>query len=276
MKVDVDGIKFNVALNESGYNDNKTPLVFLHGFTGCATDWQFIFDNIPSNYFPLAIDLIGHGESDSPEDPKYYSCSSIVYQLHSITKFLKFEKSIFVGYSMGGRASLSFALRHPTKVKALILESATPGIEDICDQKQRVELDFLLADKIKEEGIEAFTDFWFNTPLFRSLTNITDYEAEKNKRNKNSVIGLTNLLQGFSTGLMPNYWDKIFSIKIPTLLISGELDTKYTNICDEMKNRITGSVHKVIHETGHNTHLENPEVFTKLVLDFLNTIERLS
>jgi 2-succinyl-6-hydroxy-2,4-cyclohexadiene-1-carboxylate synthase len=276
MKVDVDGINFNVVTKPADYDGTKIPLIFLHGFTGCANDWRFIFDEIPSDYYPVAMDLIGHGKTDSPEDPRHYSCSSIVFQLHTITKFLNFEKIILAGYSMGGRASLSFALRHPSKIKALILESTTPGIEDICDQKQRVEMDLLLADKIKEEGIEKFTDFWFNTPLFKSLTNITNFEAEKNKRNKNSVIGLANSLQGFSTGLMPNYWEKIYSIKIPVLLITGELDIKYTAVAVEMKNRIQGSSHTIIPDVGHNTHIEKPELFTKLVLDFLNTTERSS
>ncbi len=274
MKVDVDGIGFNVLLHYSEYDNLQTPIIFLHGFTGSAVDWQFIFNQLPSNYYPLAIDLIGHGETDSPEDPKYYTCSSIVYQLFTITKKLGFEKFLIAGYSMGGRAALSFTLRHPYKVKALIMESTTAGIEDICDQKQRVEFDLLLADKIKEEGIESFTDFWFNTPLFKSLQNFTDFEAEKNKRNKNSVTGLANSLMGFSTGLMPNYWQKIKLIEAPVLLISGEYDKKYTNINKSMKSFIPNSRHKVIPQTGHNTHLEKPELFTKFVVEFLNSIER--
>ena len=274
MKVNVDGIGFNVLLHPSDFTKSKTPIIFLHGFTGSCIDWKFILDKFPQEYYPVAIDLIGHGESDSPEDPKYYSCSSIVYQLHSITKKLGFDKFLLAGYSMGGRAALSFTLRHQSKVTALIMESTTAGIEDICDQKQRVQFDLLLADKIKDEGIEAFTDFWFNTPLFRSLRNHIDFENEKNKRNKNSVMGLANSLSGFSTGLMPNYWDRIHTIKVPVLLISGEFDEKYTKLNAEMNSLISTSKHITVEGTGHNTHLEKPELFTKFVLDFLNTIER--
>jgi len=273
MKVDVDGIGFNVLLHDSEYDNHKAPIIFLHGFTGNAADWQFIFHQLPKNYYPVAIDLIGHGGTDSPEDPKHYSCSSIVYQIYTIAQKLGFEKFLITGYSMGGRAALSFTLRHPSKIKALILESATAGIEDICDQKQRVQLDLLLADKIKEQGVESFTEFWFNTPLFQSLKNLTDFEAEKNKRNRNSVVGLTNMLSGFSTGLMPNYWERIHTIEMPVLLISGELDEKYTSINRTMKSLIPNSLHHIVPETGHNTHLENPVLFAKFVADFLNSIE---
>ena len=77
MKLKVDDIQFNLLIYESDFSNEKTPIVFLHGFTGRATDWQFIFDKIPEKFSPIAIDLIGHGETDSPENQDYYSCHAI-------------------------------------------------------------------------------------------------------------------------------------------------------------------------------------------------------
>jgi pimeloyl-ACP methyl ester carboxylesterase len=57
MKLTVDDIKFNIILNETDLNTNKTPVVFLHGFTGCAKDWLFLFDRIPRNFSPLQLIL---------------------------------------------------------------------------------------------------------------------------------------------------------------------------------------------------------------------------
>ncbi|MEG8946642.1 2-succinyl-6-hydroxy-2,4-cyclohexadiene-1-carboxylate synthase [Rosettibacter firmus] len=274
MKIKVDQIEFNILIDEKNYKEEKTPIIFLHGFTGCAEDWLFIFDKLPSEYYPIAIDLIGHGLTDSPDDPNYYTCRAIVNQLNYIFESLKIHKLILCGYSMGGRAALSYCLHYPQKIIASIFESTTAGIEDITIKKERVISDFLLAEKIREEGIESFIDYWMNNPLFKTQKEIPEYELIKKKKYKNSVIGLSNLLMGFSTGLMPSYWDKINQLEFPVLLITGSLDEKYTSISKRMKEKLKNAEHKIAESCGHNVHLEKPDVFIKFVLDFLNNKKR--
>lgn len=271
MKIEVDGIKFNLLLNESNLATDKIPVIFLHGFTGCAEDWLFIFDKLPAQYFPIAIDLIGHGETDSPEDTSLYSSSSIIHQLDYIFTKLNLNRIVITGYSMGGRAAISYCMRYPEKIIAAILESTTAGIENIELKKERVEFDFLLAEKIKEEGVESFIDYWMSTPLFKSLKNISDYDSIKNKKIKNSIAGLTNSLYGFSTGLMPSYWDRLKLLNFPALILSGSNDSKYTCICKNLTMLIKNATHKIVENAGHNVHLEKPDVFTNFVSDFLNT-----
>lgn len=272
MKLNVDGIQFNILLNKTDLNQNKTAVIFLHGFTGCADDWNFIFDKLPSKFFPIAIDLIGHGKTDSPEDQNHYTCSAIVHHLNSITESLGLKNFLIVGYSMGGRAALSFSLKYPHKVIAAVLESATAGIQDISQKKDRVEFDLLLAEKIKKEGVKSFTEFWFNMPLFARIKKLPAFEEIKNKRTANSVTGLSNGLCGFSTGLMPSYWERLSSIHFPVLLISGEFDLKYTGINKSMRTKFPNAQHQIFSKCGHNTHLEKPELFTKFVVDFLNSL----
>ena len=274
MKLTIDGIRFNLLFDDTGLGKGKIPLIFLHGFTGSADDWHFIFDKLPAYYLPIAVDLIGHGDSESPENTDFYSCGSIVGHLNSIIGQLGISELILSGYSMGGRAALSYIIKYPSKVKAAILESTSPGIEEICAKKQRVELDLLLADKILREGIESFTDFWFDTPLFSTIKKLPGFESEKKKRNRNNPVGLANILTGFSTGFMPSYWKRITSIKQPVLLISGAFDEKYTGINKKMNAIFPNSQHYTVADAGHNVHLEKPMVFTKLVVNFLTTIER--
>lgn len=274
MILKVDDIEFNLLLNESELNKEKTPIVFLHGFTGDSSDWQFLFDKLPNNLLPVAIDLIGHGKSASPIDPKHYTCTAIVQQLNSIFSQLNFQNIILAGYSMGGRVALSYCLKHPQQIRAAVLESSTPGIEDIRLKKERVEFDLLLAEKIKNEGVESFINFWFDTPLFKSLKKLPDFDKIKRKRLENNKTGLANSLLSFSTGLMMSYWEKLYSLSFPVLLISGEFDNKYTKINKEMKSKFPNAQHKTISECSHNVHIEKPELFTKLVTDFLDSIER--
>jgi 2-succinyl-6-hydroxy-2,4-cyclohexadiene-1-carboxylate synthase len=274
MKLYVDGIGYNVLIKESELGSPKIPILFLHGFTGCTGDWNFIFDKLPGDFLPFAIDLIGHGESDSPDNPQNYTCSAIVKAIDVLTEELSFNYFIIAGYSMGGRTALSYSLKNQHKIRAAIFESATPGIESIQEKKERVEHDFLLADKIKSDGVESFMEFWLNLPMFNTLTESHNLDDLRTSRYKNSVTGLSNSLVGFSTGLMNSYWDRLHELAFPTLLISGSSDEKFTAINKRMANLLPNARHKIIDGAGHNTHLEKPDVFVNLVMDFLNALER--
>lgn len=274
MKLFVDGIGYNVLIKEPELKTSKTPILFLHGFTGCADDWNFIFDHLPERFLPFALDLTGHGQSDSPDNSQYYTCAAIVKAIDNIIEELCFEKIIIAGYSMGGRAALSYSLKNPTKIKSAILESSTAGIESIEEKKARVEHDFLLADIIKNDGVESFMDLWLNLPMFNSLSETYSLSELKNSRSHNSITGLSNSLIGFSTGIMNSYWSRLHELTFPTLLISGSLDEKFTGINKRMAKLLPNAKHAIIENAGHNTHLEKPDVFVNLVMDFLNALER--
>ncbi len=273
MNLEIDGQKFNLLLDETSDRHNRIPIVFLHGFTGSAKDWLFIFDSLPKKFFPIAIDLIGHGETDSPEDLSMYSCGSIVHQLNSIFEKLGIHKFVIVGYSLGGRAALSYSIKYQHKILAAIFESTTAGIENITEKKERVEHDLLLADKIKSEGMDWFMKFWLDLPMFHSLKEKFDIDYIRNERAKNNVIGLSNMLAGFSTGLMSSYWYELKYLDFPVLLVTGSEDQKFTTINKRMCELIPNVDLKIVDNAGHNTHLEKPELFIKLVLDFLNSLK---
>jgi 2-succinyl-6-hydroxy-2,4-cyclohexadiene-1-carboxylate synthase len=272
MIIKIDDIDFNVLVDESKLKSEKIPVIFLHGFTGQSEDWKFIFNKLPSQFFPVAIDLIGHGKSSSPINPRYYSTGAITCQLNRIINILGLKEVILIGYSMGGRAVISYCARYNQNILGAVLESSTAGIQDFNQRKERVEFDLLLSEKIKTEGIEKFLEYWFNIPLFESLKDISNSDELKNQRMKNNVIGLSNMLAGFSTGLMPDFWSRLKEFNFPVVLISGELDKKYTDLNSKMAQLLPDAKHEIIKKCGHNTHLENPELFTKLVNNFLTSI----
>lgn len=273
MKLNLDGINFNILIDESKISQVKIPFLFLHGFTGSSEDWKFIFDHLPKIYLPFAIDLIGHGKTDSPNDSKYYTCTSIINQINSILNFFNFQKIMLAGYSMGGRIALSYTLKNVHRISALILESTSAGIENIDEKKKRVEQDLILSEFILNEGVEKFIEHWFNTPLFSELKQLENFDQLIEKRKLNNPIGLANTLKSFSTGLMNSYWDKLKFLNLPVLLITGEKDKKYTTQNFNMNKLIPNSNHKIIPNANHNTHLEKPELFTNFVLEFLNKLK---
>lgn len=254
------------------YEAGELPVLFLHGFSGSANDWKDFLELIPEGFFPLALNLPGHGNNICNLQAENYSSISTSNQIKAIIDELNFQEIIIVGYSMGGRAALSFSNIFPYKVKGLFLESTSPGIDNPEERIERNKKDKELAGFILNNTIEKFVDYWMDQPLFSTLKNLTPeivYNIKKSKQG-NKREGLANSLRGFGTGIMPPLWNSLSSIHSPVYLITGELDEKFTLINKEMKKLLPKAGHTVIKNCGHNVHLENPEEFLNVLVLFLN------
>lgn len=271
----IDNLNFNLEYDKSDFV-TKTPIIFLHGFTGNLNDWKFVDKKLNNNFSPIFIDLIGHGNSSSPDDAELFTSKMQIKFLKIILQELNLEKVILVGYSMGGRLAIDFSHTFPENVKALVLESASFGLENEGEKEERIQNDSRLAEQIENSTIEEFINYWENIPLFDSQKNLPDQVLEEIKKEKiksNNPVGLKNSLLGFSTGRMKNYFMLISNFNFPILLIYGELDKKFVNIAKRINPLIKNSEMKIVKNAGHNLHLEKPGEFLKLLDTFLSKIE---
>ncbi len=275
MKFNIDGIKINIE-HPREIDPEKDFVLFLHGFTGCAEDWYPLFEQFPENYNLFALDLVGHGKSDAPMDSNFYTAENLVKQIKFVKDQLTTNKIFVAGYSMGGRAALSFAASYPDDIKGLILESATAGIKNEEERKKRYEDDLKLVEYIESHTLEEFIDLWIDQELFNTLRRFSNEKLKKIKKKKasGSKIGYANSLKGFSTGIMPPLHDRLKKIPVKVLLISGDLDTKFTGINARLAKRFFKAKHKIVKNSGHNTHLEEPKRFLEIVTNYLNQFKQ--
>ncbi len=245
-------------------------LFCLHGFTGSSDDWTEAANLFSPQLKVYAVDLIGHGKSDSPSDINLYRQDSIVQQLNELFSLHAGEKFYLLGYSMGGRIALSYAVKYPHRLEGLILESSSAGIKDMRQREARKIQDQQLADFILNHSLDEFADYWMNLDLFNTQRRFSDERLEliRKAKLKNSKTGLSNSLIGFGTGVMNPLYDYLNKITVKTLLITGELDSKFTAINSEMVKYFPDVIHKVINNAGHNTHLEESKRFTEVVREF--------
>ncbi|MFC7787064.1 MULTISPECIES: 2-succinyl-6-hydroxy-2,4-cyclohexadiene-1-carboxylate synthase [unclassified Rossellomorea] len=264
----VNDIRYFVEVKGEG-----EPLVFLHGFTGDTTTWSKITDQLSSTYRCVSIDLIGHGRTEAPEDFSRYTMDRVSNDLDSILSALEIEQAVLIGYSMGGRTALHFAMSYPQKVKSLILESASPGLKTGEERVERRKKDHALAERIMREGMEDFVDFWEEIPLFASQKRLTDNERAEIRQQRlgQSPLGLSNSLKGMGTGAQDSWWDKLGELSIPVHLLVGELDQKFVHIAKEMKNLNPDFQIMTISNTGHAIHVEEPRKFGTIIEDLLLT-----
>lgn len=263
------------SLNGSAYrvtiSGDGPPLLLLHGFTGSAESWAEIMPQLIARWRVLAPDLLGHGGSDAPADPPRLGMQPQVADLIALLDLLQLPSARVLGYSMGGRVALSLAIAAPDRVERLVLESASPGLADPTERAVRIAADEALADRIERDGLAAFVAYWEGLALFASQAALPAATRARHRaqRLRGSPHGLAQSLRGLGTGRMPPLWDQLGALRVPTLLLAGDLDTKYTQIARQMVERLPNAQLRIVAGVGHTIHLERPVNYVNLVADFL-------
>ncbi|WP_175990592.1 2-succinyl-6-hydroxy-2,4-cyclohexadiene-1-carboxylate synthase [Bacillus sp. Marseille-Q1617] len=262
----VNEIDYFVDVKGEGF-----PLVFLHGFTGDSRTWDDITSRIGKTHQCITIDIIGHGKSECPLDAERYSMDAVSRDISNILNQLDIKRAAFIGYSMGGRLALHFSNLYPEYVSVLILESASPGLKTEEAQKERRERDLALADKIMQEGMEYFVNFWEEIPLFSTQKRLPGevQETIRVQRLQQSPVGLSNSLKGMGTGAQPSWWDRLHELSFPVVLMIGELDHKFAAIAKEMEKHIPEVEVITFFDTGHAIHVEEPRKFGTIIEEVL-------
>jgi 2-succinyl-6-hydroxy-2,4-cyclohexadiene-1-carboxylate synthase len=234
-------------------------------------NWRhLITDLTDADLHIVAFDMLGHGQSDAPVDAERYSIEhcqeDIIAALHTLG--IERGEAILLGYSMGGRIALHAAFSG--YFRALILESASPGLATLAEREQRRASDEALAARIEQEGIEAFSDYWEKIPLFASQRQLATEQraALRAQRLNNRAHGLANSLRGVGTGAQPELYSRLPTLNLPVLLLAGERDSKFCTIAQQMALQLPQARLQIIPEAGHTIHLEQPEAFAAEVHNF--------
>ena len=258
----LNGLDFHVERYGSG-----PPLLLLHGFTGSVRTWDEVGPSLSSRATVIAVDLIGHGRSASPPDPERYSMEWCARDLASLLDEFELEQINLLGYSMGGRVALHFAVHYPSRVQTLILESASPGIEDASERRRRVDADDALAQRIVDRGIQAFVSEWEQQPLLELAPHVPEAARARQHelRLQNHTLGLANSLRGMGAGRQTPLWSRLEHLSVPVHLIVGERDARYRAVAGRMLELLPRGSLRLVRDAGHSAHMDAPESVVKTV-----------
>ena len=242
----------------------------IHGFTGSGSDWAPIAERLSAKV--VAPDVLGHGDSPAPEGFEQYRIHAVAKQCAS---WCDTERDwVVMGYSMGGRVALRIALLMGARLRGLVLISASPGIESPAARAERMAQDQALAGQIEALGMEWFQSHWSEQPIIRTQQQIPDAirDAMEQRRRENRAIGLAGSLRGMGQGAVEPVWSALSEIDVPTLVISGEEDARYTEIAQRTVSQIKGATHVSIEGAGHCTHLEALEPVVAVLQPFISSL----
>jgi 2-succinyl-6-hydroxy-2,4-cyclohexadiene-1-carboxylate synthase len=237
---------------------NGARLVLLHGFTQTARCWGPFAADIATDHEIVLVDLPGHGDS-ADIDADLVGTAGLVADIG--------ERGTLLGYSMGGRVALHVALIRPDAFERMILIGATGGIDDGESRDSRLAADAALADRVEEIGVEAFIDEWLARPMFAGLDAAT---AARDERLRNTAAGLARSLRRSGTGSQVPLWSQLGNIEMPTLVIVGERDDRFSALGERLVASIgANATMVVIPDAGHSAQLENPTATANAVRTWL-------
>ncbi len=251
-------------------NPGSPAVLFLHGFLGAGSDWEETISALSEEFYCVAPDLPGHGQTTKSSNPKAYSMNGAARALQATLDELRIAQCAVVGYSMGGRLTLYLAALHPERWTRVVVESASPGIENPSERAERQRLDEKKAEELEKGDFEAFLQSWYQQPLFESLKrDRARFQRLLGQRKNNDPLELAKSLRGMSTGAQPSLWNKLPQLEVPLLVMAGEYDTKYRQIGERLAGLCKKASFTTVSNAGHNVHVENRKEFIKQLRHFL-------
>jgi esterase len=259
----------------SGY-----PLIILHGLYGSSDNW-FTIGNILAKHFEVyLVDQRNHGKSaHSPEHSYEVMKDDLLefYHQHNISK------AIIIGHSMGGKTAILFSLHHPEMVEKLIIVDIAPkSYLSLTELKSQIvqHLNIMQAFtsvnisemKSREAIDKAFAEFVAHENVRRFLLKNVKRNEQGNFEWLLNVEALRNALPQIMDGInLKNFVPDKEKMNFPVLFIKGEKSDYITE--DDIyaiKQLYPKAEFVTIFEAGHWVHAEQPELFIKTILYFLN------
>lgn len=247
-----------------------TPLLLVHGFTGCKEDFADEVDRLAAaGFHVVSPDLRGHGESDHPEDEGAYSLEQFADDMFELTDALGWERFDLLGHSMGGMIAQVMVLRRPERVARLVLMDTHHGVLEDIDHSL-IELGVELA---RTQGLEVIQQVLQMTaaenPAFeKACAERPGYrEFAENKMLRCSPVMYAAMLQEISR--TEDRLAALASVEHPTLVQVGELDASFVPASHRIAATIPGA-RLVVHPGGaHCPQFEATESWRSSLDEFL-------
>ena len=244
---------------------NGTPFVILHGFLGMSDNWKSLGKRFAAQGYQMhLIDQRNHGRSF--HDP-VFSYQAMAADLLLYCEHHNLDQVVLLGHSMGGKTAMEFAVTNPERVTKLIIADIAPrhydehhqdvlkglGLLDLSIINSRAKADQVLANYIKEPGLRLFllkNLYWIEKKQLALRVNLPVVTKEIAQVGKALAVSA------------------VFNKK--TLFIRGE-NSGYITLLDEtsIQKQFPKSQIKTVSNAGHWLHVENPEQFHQIVVDFL-------
>jgi 3-oxoadipate enol-lactonase len=262
-KAVVNGINLFYEVQSEG-----EPVLLIYGLAGRGNGWKFQIEALSPRFRVITFDNRGVGESDQPDDP--YSIAQMADDAAGLLDALGIESAYVFGISMGGMIAQEFALRHPSRVRKLILGCTHFGVKHCVPSPAWVTAIFKsLPSKPREQAVRDCIPINYspNTQehhpqLIESLIPL----FVDNQQRLHGYVRQINAVYAFDA------FDRLPLLAVPTLVLTGTDDVlippENSRILAE---RIPGAGLIEFSQAGHLFFIEKADDVNQALLNFFST-----
>ena len=216
-------------------------------------------------------DYRGHGRSSVPADAAAYSLERVMDDLGRVLSWAAPGRAaVLAGLSFGGLASLHFTLRHPERVRGLLLVDSGPGFKNPKAQAGWQAATEKSAAFVETRGMAAFLEKASAT-MVGGRPELPAAQAAAAAIAAQDPAGLAHFARRVA-GVAPPVIDELASIDVPALVIVGEKDEPYLRAAEVMTAKLPRVEKLVIPGAGHIVNIEAAEVFDAAAIGFLSRL----
>jgi pimeloyl-ACP methyl ester carboxylesterase len=251
---EVNGVKMYYEVHGSG-----EPVVLLHGaFMSITNNWTGWIGELSKTRKVIAVEMQGHGRTaDIKRD---ITEENLADDVAALLEHLKIPRADLIGYSMGGAVAMQCAIRHPDKVRKVVVISSVFRRDGMVKEALDA-IPKLTADDFKGSPIEDEYKKLSPTPddfpnfvkrMIASASKGHDISADKLKATKAPMF----FIHGDADGVRLEHIAEMFRLK------GGEIH-------GDMKPRSASRL-AILPDTTHVTLMQRMPVIVPMVSDFLD------
>ncbi len=241
-----------------GGKENASWVIFTHGATVDHHEWDGTLPLVGEHYRVLTWDVRGHGLSR----PAPFDISWAVEDLQALLDALNIDQATLVGHSMGGNLGQEFVFHHPERVKSMVFLDCTWNFQKLTSMEA-----FMLG--LAKPIFELYP---IKTLVNQSLAmTATSKEAQELLRASMGLLTKAEFVQIMMATSLCLHYEPDYKIGKPLLMMVGEKDQtgNIRKVMPIWAKTEPGCEVKVIPKAKHAANLDQPELFHKALLDFL-------
>jgi pimeloyl-ACP methyl ester carboxylesterase len=265
----VNGVNLYYEITGDGF-----PLVFSHEFAGDYRSWEPQVRFFSRRYKVITYNHRGYPPSEVPTDPLAYSQDIFVEDIYQLLVYLNISKAHIAGLSMGANVILNFSLKHPEVCASLVVAGCGTGSTNREQFKQDAQV---MVERLQKEGMEGVVDLITLGPSRIRLRkkDLRGWQEFREQLLGHSALGSVFTFAGVQLK-RPTIFEleaRLRELQVPVLLLIGDGDEPCLDPTIFMKRHIPRAGLVTFPQSGHAINLEEPDLFNRVMLDFLTMVE---
>ncbi len=265
-KIKVNNV--NLFYEETGQGE---PVVLISGFSAVHQIWEGMVPAFAKKYRVITFDNRGAGLSDCPNYP--YTIDQMTADVVNLCQLLNIQKAHFIGNSMGGCIVQNLAYKFPHLMKSIVISNSFPVINSrsklwVESRAALFKIDIPLEALFKNFLPQLYSNSFLARPkMIETLIQIM--QSSPAPITETGYLNQMQALFNFDSST----W--LHHISCPCLIINAD-DDSLADVAggQKMAQTIPNAVFYCFQNVGHLPHYEQPELFIKLVFDFMAKVRQ--